>query len=192
MDLSAGALVSWETVKTVLQLDDGEKDFVVFLINSASAQAEQHAGRILASRQTTLIMDTAGGRTALLPSYPVGGVNRLCLDPDHAFPPEKDLAPEEYSLLSGEGIVRLYRRSFPCGFSSLLFSGAVGYDPVPDDLQQAVVEAVAANMRRLGSGGSGVGIKSISAPNGISATYYEIDIPASSRNVFSGYRGIRI
>jgi hypothetical protein len=190
MDLSNAALVSWETVKAVLNLDDNQEDLAVFLINAASVQAESYAGRILAARQTVVALDTDGGQIALLPSFPVGTVDRLCLDPDHQFPPEKDLAPEEYSILSGEGIIRLYRRRFPRGFSALLFSGTIGYDPVPGDLQQAAVEAVAANIRRLGSGG--VGLKSISAPNGIGATYYEIDIPVSSRNIFSSYRSVRI
>jgi hypothetical protein len=186
-------LVSWETVKAILGLDDSQQEFAEFLINAASAQAERQAGRILAARQTTAVMDTDGGSLALLPSYPVVSLDRLCLDPDHAFPPEKDLAPGEYSLLAEEGIVRLYRRHFPRAFSCLLFSGALGYNPVPGDLQQAIVEAVAANLRRLGGGGGGsVGLKSMTAPNGIGVTYYEIDIPASSRNVFASYRSVRI
>jgi hypothetical protein len=192
MDLSDAALVSWETVKAVLGLDEDQEDLAVFLINAASAQAESHAGRILAARQTVIALDTDGGQIALLPSFPVGAVDRLCLDPDHQFPPEKDLSPEEYSLLPAEGIIRLYRRRFPRGLSSLLFSGTVGYDPIPGDLQQAAVEAVAANLRRLGSGGSAVGLKSISAPNGIGAAYYEIDIPVSSRSIFASYRSVRI
>jgi hypothetical protein len=192
MELSAAALVSWETVKDILGLDDGQKDMAAFLVNAASAQAEQIAGRILAARQASLALDTDGGSVALLPSYPVASVGRLCLDPDRLFPPEKDLAPEEYSLLAGEGVVRLLRRRFPRGFACLLFAGTLGYDPVPGDLQQAVAEAVAANLRRLGSGGSGVGLKSMTAPGGIGATYYEIDLPASSRNVFASYRSVRI
>lgn len=192
MDLSEAALVSWETIQAVLGLDDGQKDFVAFLINAASAQAERQAGRILAARQAALAINTDGGEAALLPSYPVGSVDRLCLDESGAFPPEKDLAPEEYSLLAGEGIIRLRGRRFPRGFSCLLFEGTLGYDPVPGDLQQAAVEAVAANLRRLGSGGAAVGLKSVSAPNGIGATYYEIDIPVSSRNIFASYRSVRI
>jgi hypothetical protein len=192
MDLSNAALVSWETAKAILNLDDDQKEFCVFLINAASEQAERQAGRILAARRTTLMLDTDGGEIVLLPSYPVGAVDRLCLDTDRKFPPEKDLSPEEYSLLPEEGIVRLPGRFFPRGFASLLFSGALGYDPVPADLQQAAVEAVAANLRRLGAGGGAVGLKSMTAPNGIGATYYEIDIPASSRNVFAGYRSVRI
>jgi hypothetical protein len=122
----------------------------------------------------------------------VGPSPRLCLDEERLFPPEKDLAPEEYSLLADSGVVRLLRGRFPRAFACLLFSGELGYSPVPADLQQAAAEAVAANLRRLGAGGAAVGLKSISAPNGIGAAYYEIDIPASSRNIFVGYRSVRI
>jgi uncharacterized phiE125 gp8 family phage protein len=192
MELSEAALVSWEFVKAILGLDDSQERLTALLINAASAQAERYAGRILAARQATFTMDTDGGDAALLPSYPVGAVDRLCLDATGAFPQEKDLAPEEYSLLAGEGIIRLRKRRFPRGRVCLLFAGILGYDPVPGDLQQAVVEVVAANLRRLESGGAAVGLKSISAPNGIGATYYEIDIPVSSRNIFASYRSVRI
>jgi hypothetical protein len=188
---SAGALVSWETVKNILGLDEDQEEFARFLINAASAQAEQYAGRILAARDVAHILDTAGGRSVMLKSYPVVSINRVCIDIGHAFPAELDLAVSEYSVLWEEGIIRLYNRRFPCEIDSLLFEGRLGYEPVPEDLQQAAIECVSANLRRIGPNGT-IGIKSMTAQGGIVTTNYEIDVPVSSRNVFTGYRSVRL
>jgi hypothetical protein len=186
----AGALITWEKAQELLNLDADQEQLTAFLINAASSQAEQYAGRILAARDVRDIMDTAGGFSVILRSYPVVSVSRVCIDCDHGFPVQLDLAASEYSVISEAGIIRLYNRRFPCGIDSFLFQGRLGYDPVPDDLRQAILECIVSNMRRIGPGGI-TGIKSMSAQGAIT-TNYEIDIPVSSRNVFASYRSVRI
>jgi hypothetical protein len=187
----AGALVEWQRVKDILTLDDDREETVMFLIASACAQAEKHAGRILAAQDVELTLDASGGRELLLPVYPVNSVVRICIDPAREFPSGLDVPPGEYGLQKEAGIIRLYSRLFPRGYNCVLFSGNAGYDPVPEDLQQAVIEVVSANLRRLSSSGGLAGIKSIST-NGAISTNYELDIPLSARNLFLSYRGVRV
>jgi hypothetical protein len=186
-----GDLVTWEKVKAVLNLDDDREELVNFLISAASAQAEKIADRILAARDVSLKMDAHGGRELLLPSYPVNRTDRVCIDPEHLFPEEKDLTAGEYSVKAGAGIVRLYRRFYPCGYETVYYGGNIGYDPVPDDLQQAVIETVSANLRRFTTPGGGVGVKQLSSGGAITAQY-EVDVPYTSRSVFISYRGARV
>ncbi|MDR1903072.1 MAG: hypothetical protein LBQ88_12435 [Treponema sp.] len=188
---SAGALVAWETVQSILGLDDDQEEFTTFLINAASAQAEQYAGRILAARDVVLILDTTGGRSVMLKSYPIISITRICIDTGHVFPNDFDLSESEYGVLWDAGIIRLYNRRFPGAIDSFLFEGRIGYDPVPDDLQQAVIECVSANLRRIGPNGGTIGIKSMTAQGAIT-TNYEIDVPVSIRNVFLSYRSTRL
>jgi hypothetical protein len=189
--MSSGDLVSWEQVKSILGLDDDAEEEAAFLIASASAQAEQTAGRFLSARDVSITLDGSGGREILLPSYPVNSVGRICVDTERAFPADKDLDERTCSVRYNAGIVRLYYGVFPRQLDCVLFEGSLGYDPVPADLRQAVIETVSANMRRFSASGGLVGIKSISAQGAIT-TNYEIDVPLSARNVFLSYRRIVI
>lgn len=189
--MATGDLVTWDRVKAVLTLDDEQQELVEFLISAASAQAEKFADRFLAARDVEIKIDANGGRELLLPSYPVNTVDRICPDQYHQFPDIKDLLLDEYSLKTESGIIRLFFHQFPKGYDVVLFVGNIGYDPVPEDLQQAVIETVSANLRRFAGVGGLVGIKQMSA-NGAITTQYEIDIPITSRSVFLTYRGARV
>jgi hypothetical protein len=187
----AGLLAAWEQVKTILTLDDDREETVRFLLASASAQAEKHAGRPLAAADVELVLDGSGCGELLLPVYPVNSVARLCIDSERRFPPELDLAPGAYGIHKDVGMIRLYDRFFPRLIDCVLFSGSAGYDPVPEDLQQAVIEVVSANLRRFSSTGGQVGVKSFSAGGAVTANY-ELDIPLSARNLFLSYRGVMV
>jgi hypothetical protein len=189
--MAAGDLVTWDQVKAILHLDDDQRELVEFFISAASSRAEEFAGRFLAARDASLKLDTRGGSELLLPSYPVNRTDRVCIDTGHLFPPANDLPPDAYSVKAEAGILRLYRRHFPRAYEAAYFQGNIGYDPVPEDLQQAVIEIISANLRRFASSGGGIGIKQISA-NGSITTQYEIDVPVTSRSVFLSYRGARI
>jgi len=175
-----GDLVTWETVKNVLNLEEERKELTEFLISSASAQAEKIADRILAARDVELKLDGNGGKEIMLPSYPINSITLLTVSG----------AVTDYSMKENIGIIRL-NYAAPEGWGNILFKGNIGYNPVPMDLQQAVIEVISANLRRLAGVGGTVGIKSMSA-NGAVTTQYEIDIPISSRTVFNSYRSARI
>jgi len=186
-----GDLVTWEQVKAVLNLDDDRRELVDFLISAASAQAEKFAGRFLAARDVSLKMDARGGRELLLPSYPVNCIERICVDTERVFPGDNDLPSDQYGVKMSAGIIRLYQGEFPNGYDVVIFEGNIGYNPVPYDLQQAVIETISANLRRFAVSGGGVGVKA-STIGGSITTQYEIDVPVSSRSVFISYRGVRV
>jgi len=178
-----GDLIAWEKVKAVLNLDDSQQELVAFLISAASTQAEKIADRSLAVRDIDTTIDAHGGREYLLPSYPVNSIQMVLVN-------DNELQANEYSIKKQTGILRL-KEYVPDGWDAIHFKGNIGYDPVPEDLQQAVIEIVSVNIRRFATSGGTVGIKSFSA-NGAITTQYELDIPVSARTVFMSYRGIRI
>jgi uncharacterized phiE125 gp8 family phage protein len=184
-------LVTWAQAKDILTLDDDMQDRTEFLIASATAQAEKYAGRILAAQDVDIKLDAKGGRELLLPSFPVNSIVQINIDMGGEFLAGTVLTADEYSMENDAGIIRLYHRRFPRAYSCVLFEGNIGYQAVPADLQQAAIEVVSANIRRLSASGGQIGIKSLSANGGIT-TNYEIDIPVSARNVFLGYRAVRV
>jgi hypothetical protein len=176
-----GDLTTWEKAKSILNLEDDQRELIEFLISAASSQAEKIAGRVLAARDVEITLD-ADGREYLLPSYPVNETCSITVN-------ETELQPGEYSVKEQTGILRLKENAR--GWDAIVYKGNIGYNPVPEDLQQAVIEMISANIRRFATSGGLVGIKSLAA-NGAVTTQYELDIPVSSRSVFMSYRGARI
>ena len=179
-----GDLVTWEKVKAVLNLADDQKELIEFLISAASAQAEKIAGRFLAARDVELKMDSTGGREFLLPSYPVNSTEKVLI---------ADRETQGYKVKHESGILRI-TENIPTGWDVIYFKGNIGYAPVPEDLQQAVIEIISANIRRFTTPGGTVGVKTFTATasSGTLTTQYELDIPISSRSVFMSYRGARV
>jgi hypothetical protein len=178
-----GDLAAWEKVRAVLHLDDDQRETIEFLISAASAQAEKIADRILAARDVDITIDSNGGTDFLLPSWPVNLVEKVTVK-------GRELKVGGYSLKERSGILRV-RERVPEGWDAIGFKGNLGYDPVPEDLQQAVIEVISANLRRFNGPGGNVGIKAMSANNMIT-TQYELDMPISSRSVFMSYKGARV
>jgi len=179
-----GDIVTWEKVKSILNLDETQQELVEFLITSASIQADNIAGRILAARDVDITIDAHGGREYLLPSYPVNNIEMIKVN-------DNELQPNEYSVKKQDGRLRFKTHS-PNGWDAISFKGNIGYNPVPEDLQRAVIETISANIRRFAGSGGNVGIKSLAAPGGVTSTNYEIDIPISARTVFLSYRGVTV
>jgi len=178
-----GDLVTWEKVKAILSLDDNEQDKVEFLISASSSQAEKIADRILAARDVDITLDAHGGREYLLPSYPINNTVMVRVY-------DNELQPNEYSVKSQDGRLR-FKYLTPNGWDAINFKGNIGYNPIPEDLQQAVIETISANLRRFATSGGLVGVKAMSA-NGAVTTQYELDLPMSARSVFLSYRGVRV
>jgi hypothetical protein len=177
-------LVTWEKVKAVLNIiDEDREELVKFLISAASSLAEKIAGRPLAARFIDITIDSDGGGEFLLPGYPVNETLMITVN-------GSELNAGSYSIRKETGAVRIKGR-VPEGWDVIGFKGNVGYDPVPEDLQQAVIEIISANLRRFSGNGGGVGVKSLAAGGAVTAQY-ELDIPASSRSVFTAYRGARV
>jgi len=181
--MNNGDLVTWEKVKMILSLDDDEKERIEFLITSASSQAEKIAGRILAARGVDITIDASGGREYLLPSYPVNSTEMVKVN-------DNELQPNEYSIKIHDGRLR-FKNYAPNGWDAISFKGNIGYNPIPEDLQQAVIEIISFNRRRFTTSGGIVGVKALET-SGAVTTQYELDMPISARSVFLSYRGVRI
>jgi len=172
-----GDLASWEKVKTILNLDDDQKETVEFLISDASTQAEKIADRILAAQDINITTDGTGGREYLLPSFPVNKTYMVKVN-------DNELQPNEYNVKK-EGILR-FKNYRPEGWEAISYEGNIGYKDIPEDLQRAVIEIVSANLRRFRTSGGLVGIKAMTA-DGVSTTQYEIDIPLTARQTILKY-----
>jgi hypothetical protein len=185
--MATGDLVTWETVKAALDLDDDQQAQVESLISAASQYAQNIAGRFLAAQDVELYLDGNGARELRLPSYPVNLIVSLRVDVTHEFASTTTIEPETYS--ERNGIIRLYRGVFPLEYRSIFFEGNIGYNPVPADLQEAVIEIVAVLISRYKNSGAGIGgLKQISAPGAITTQYVDTnDIPLSARKTILGY-----
>jgi hypothetical protein len=185
--MATGDLVTWETVKAALGLDDDQQVQAESLISAASQYAQNIAGRLLAAQDVELYLDGTGARELKLPSFPVNSIASLRIDRTHEFTVETIVEPEMYS--EKNGVIRLYRDTFPQQYRTIYFEGNIGYNPVPADLQEAVIEIVAVLISRYKNGGAGIGgLKQISAPGAITTQYFDTnDIPLSARKTILGY-----
>jgi len=185
MPLSAEALTTWARAQSVLNLSADDEAKVEFLIDAASAFANQRAGRSLKAREVDLRLDGPRGSSLVLPEAPAT-VDKLWLDVSRVFADGDELEADEFDVLQGPGIVRLYAGTFPQGMATVRVVGTFGYDPVPADLEQAVIECVAVNLRRTGSPAA-IGLKNVSVDGAMSSAY-EVDWPTTAVRVFDSYR----
>lgn len=184
MALSADALTSWEVAQEILSLSDDQQVKTEFLIDAASVYANRRAGRKLRARDGDLRADGQGSNILVLPESPAV-VSQLWIDQNRAFADGEELPETDYYVLEEAGIIKLYEKEFPRGTGIVRVLGTFGYDPVPADLVQAVLECVAANLRRLSSGA--VGLRTISV-DGATSSAYEVDWPTTAVMVFDSYR----
>lgn len=188
MGLSTEALTTWARAQSVLGLSSDDQAKVEFLINAASSYANRRADRALKGRDVDVRLDGPRGSVLVLPESPAI-ITSLWLDSYREFAAGQELGTDEYDVLSDSGIVRLYSRTFPQGFGTVRVVGVFGYDPVPEDLEQAIIECVAVNLRRLGSP-SAIGLKNVSV-DGATSSAYEVDWPTTALRVFDSYRRVR-
>jgi uncharacterized phiE125 gp8 family phage protein len=112
MSLAANALATFASAKAMFGYQDDEQTKVEDLINIASSRMEAYCRRKLAARDFSLLLDGTGRGNLILPEYPVNSVERLAVDSSRAFGADSDIASTDYSVLSEEGIIRLYSGTF--------------------------------------------------------------------------------
>lgn len=187
--LSTDALITFDR----LESDMGEalgtfgaddKDVAVRLINAVSARVNTMTRRKLASRSyTDVTLDGPGSNIVLLPQYPVTDVSEVRIDTARVFADSSVVSSDyyEYDGDTGELFVWTwiprYRRCMRVSYTA-------GYTTIPDDLQHAVVQAVAYSWKQYAS--KKIGVRSI-VGDGIT-TQYEIDIPIPAMRVIESYR----
>lgn len=177
MALDENALVTWETLQTLLNLDMEEQSRYEKLINAASAVANRYTRRKLKARDYTVILDGTGREELLLPEYPVNSVTNLFIDSSRGFGSETEVT--DYLVYEDEAII-VYESLFPSLRKSVKVIYNAGYETVPEDLQIAAVEIIAWMASRMNDSGVGVGIRQIQTPGG-GSTEYEMTIPLAAQ-----------
>jgi hypothetical protein len=183
--LDTYALTTWARTKYLLNLPDTDQTLVEYLINTASEAAEYHARRKLAARAYTSDLDGPGGTRLILPNYPINSITSIYEDEDRSFAAASEVDSTYYGYYSDEGFVERYTGTWTTEKKALRITYNAGLSTVPSRLQDAVIEVVAWNLKRFR--GSGIGIRSISAPDGMN-TAMETTIPLNALRVFESYR----
>ena len=186
--LNENALVSWETIKKFLTLDAGSKELVEYLINSASEEANTITGRLLKSRDLSLLLDGTDTKEIVLPQYPINSITGLWIDSNRIFGSET--ANADFILYKEEGIVSLDSSIFYEGQQNIKIDFNAGFDVVPSDLQTAIIEIVAWNRKRFAGNAHLIGIKTITDPGGIN-TAMEFIIPSRARWILERFKKVK-
>ena len=188
MALNDNALVTWEFAQSFLKLKEEEQtqENTEFLINSISQRIENVTGRSLKAPESneTKYLEGDESEYIILPEYPVLSITGLYLDSAREFGTDTEIAATKYNLDSGAGIITLYEDITPKGVDTIKIVLIAGYETVPADLQQAVLETIRWNMSRFSSGG--VGLKTLSG-DGMNMGP-ELTIPQSAWQVILNYR----
>jgi len=184
--LSDTALISWEFTNELLpNLRDTDKTRYERLINAASKTACRITKRELKAQDYTSILDGNGRDVLLLPEYPVNSVTSLYIDISRTF--GDDTEETNYLYYEDTGKLVLPYSYFPQYPQCVKVLYNAGFDPIPEDLELAVLEVVLYNAKRLSGDAGTVGIRSIAGADGLN-TAYELTIPVNAQRVFESYR----
>lgn len=182
MALASYALVDWATVQEQLNLEDSQESKAELVINAASETANDYAGRKLKADDYTHDFDGRGGRLLVLRQYPVNTVEAVYVDSDREFASTSEVT--NYVLHAEIGKLVRTDSVWPRGIQNIRVEYNAGYDPVPSQLQLAVLEVIDYNWRRLAS--QSVGVRTMSG-EGMS-TEFELTIPTNAQRIFESYR----
>lgn len=185
--LSDDALITWNRLMADLKggetYDAEDRDRGIRLINAVSSRINGMTMRKLASRTyTNQILDGTGGETLVLPQYPVTAISAIRVDSSREFGSSTILDSDDYDWDEDSGIVYIWGAT-PAAPRCVKITYTAGLTPVPDDLQQCVVEAVLSVWRKVMS--KSVGVQSITG-DGVT-TQYEIDFPIPAMRVIDRY-----
>jgi hypothetical protein len=71
-----------------------------------------YTGRALAAREHTKYFDGTGTDALVVSEWPINTITKLYIDSSRAFGSSSEVASTEYSILSEEGIIVLYSKTF--------------------------------------------------------------------------------
>lgn len=188
--LGAYSLTSWARIKYMLNLEEDDRIAAEYIANGVTGIAEMIAKRKLKARSygpglsTPYDFDGNGLSRMRLPAFPINAISHIYIDTARAFGSSTEVDSDDYVFYADEGIVRLDGFTFTPGLKNVRFEYNGGMSTVADHVQNAVVECVTWNLKRIRGGN--VGIRSIAG--GDVTTTFEIDIPMSARKIFESLR----
>jgi len=183
-ELSANALITFDRLEADMgPLDIDDYAVAIRLINAVSARANTITRRKLKGRTySDVTLDGTGSDLILLPQYPVTAVSEVKVDSARAFGAATVVDTDDWEYDGDTGELFIWTKT-PKVRRCVRVSYTAGYVTVPDDLQYAIVEAVAYSWKQLSS--KTIGTRSITG-DGIT-TQYEIDIPIPAMRVIESY-----
>jgi hypothetical protein len=204
MSLTARSIVTLNSVKSYLnEPDDALDSFLEEWIDLASGRVEEYTGKKIQPVSIEEVLDGKGGEVLWPKYWPVSGLvggnesaklgnlqyrnsategwTDLLTDIDLVlFDPKM---PFEITLLDGN--------TFPSGRANIRVEYIAGYDPIPADLQQVVIEMVAKayQQSKHGEGSLGVASKSVGSA-GVSPSTSFLDLEPKWKAVLDRYRSL--
>lgn len=182
MALAAYALITRDEIRAMTpDIETRDDDTLDSLINQASRLAETVTRRKLKSRDLTVVVDAPRSCVLVLPEYPVNSVSALYVDSSRTW--DSGALVTDYVLDADGGV--LYRdHGWGSARRSVRVEYNAGFETVPEDLQEAVVELVVWLAPRQISGASGNRIRR--TPDG-GEMEIEIGIPLHVERILRGY-----
>jgi hypothetical protein len=185
--MATGDLVTFANAQTYLGYASSQSTLAGLLITAISDRVKALTRRTITAADYTEYIDGHGDNIILLRQYPVNSVTNIYLDGDRAFADASALASTDYYLNEDTGIIELYSKTTAEGAKTVKVSYNAGYSTTPEDLQQAVFEALDWNMKRFEGSSIGTEMQSAGGVNIRPA----LTIPPSAYAVIMGYRDER-
>lgn len=163
------ALATTDDLKTLLTIRHSEDDALFArLLSAASAQFERQAGgRSILAADYTRELDGTGGTTIVVPDRPLLAVTSLYLAGDVDPVPESGGYGEDGYFIRGNCVyLRGYRTTEGQGTVSISYRA--GFEEIPEDIRQAVLEMAALMFRER----ERYGQQSRNGPDGSTVFYY--------------------
>ena len=145
--MTAGDLTSLENVKEWLGLDPAntsDDDLLTRLITAASGFMQRYCNRQFASQAWTEIRDGVGNVRMAFANYPVTAVASVTVSGE-TIPASSGAGT--FGYLFTDTMLILQGRRFRRGFANVELSYTAGFDPIPEEIEQACIELIAFRYR---------------------------------------------
>lgn len=180
-------LVSWTDLKSALSLDDEQETEAKRLISIATSRAEHYTGRTLGSEEVTRQYSGNNRRLLVLSDWPVVEIASVYIDQDMDFGSDTEVT--DYKVRDDIGA--LYRAvRWPEGTGNVKVIGTFGYETVPEDLQESIIQLVGYWLDSPTVGWVGSGSLE---DGGYQNRYIGVgDLPFQVRQVWDLYRKVKV
>jgi hypothetical protein len=139
--MAAADLTTLQTVKEWLGLDPSntsDDDLLSRLITAASGFMTRYCNRPFVSQACTEARDGTGSARMLFANYPVSAVASVTVN-GQSIPPGSSVAAGFYFT---DTVLVLNGYRFRRGYANVQVSYTAGFDPIPDEIEQACIELI--------------------------------------------------
>lgn len=155
------------------------------IISAVSYQAINITDNDFKAAAYTEFFDGDGRNYFLLKNRPVNSVTSLWISSTRTYDDDSLIDTDNYRYDSMTGMIKLYENYLPIGFDVAKIIYNAGYTEVPEDVEQAVGDAVDWNYKQRNN--QATGIESQTFPEGIT-TVFQVSFPVESLRILMHYR----